>query len=78
MLRNTMSSISATLGIIDATKEGKQEGITAMVCTFNEEEWIELSLLSIKEIVDEYIVIDSSFDNTPHIIERLKMSMDSL
>jgi hypothetical protein len=71
MLRNTLATITTTLGIVKAEREGKADGITAMVCTFNEEEWIEPSLLSVKDLVDEYVVVDSSTDSTPKIVEKL-------
>lgn len=71
-IRNLLATISTSLGIVNAEKEGKENGVTAMVCSFNEEEWIRLSLLSIKDIVDEYLVIDSSTDKTPQIIEELR------
>ncbi len=72
LLRNVLSEISYRLGLINALKEGKENGITAMVCTYNEMEWVEPSLLSIRDLVDEYIVVDSSSDDTPRIIERLR------
>ena len=71
-IRNLLATITTSFGIVDAEKEGKENGITAMVCSFNEEEWIRLSLLSIKDIVDEYLVIDSSTDKTPQILEELR------
>ncbi|GAY26228.1 glycosyltransferases [Desulfurococcaceae archaeon AG1] len=43
-----------------------------MVAVYNEEEWIEPALLSIKDLVDEYVVFDSSSDNTPNIVMRLR------
>ncbi len=72
MLRNLLSELSFRLGLIDASREGKEDGITAMVCTYNEMEWVEPSLLSIKDLVDEYIVVDSSTDDTPRIVEKLR------
>lgn len=70
-LRNTVSEISHALGIYE--DPGKRpEGISAMVLTYNEEDWIEPSLLSIKDLVDEYIVADSSSDETPNTISRLR------
>ena len=55
-----------------ATSIGRPEGISAMVCTYNEEDWVEPSLLSIKDAVDEYVVIDSSSDQTANKISELK------
>ena len=69
MLRNFLSSIYYLLG---SCKSDKPEGITAMVCTYNEEDWVDISLLSIRELVNEYIVVDSSTDNTPQKILELK------
>jgi len=39
--------------------------------SYNEEDWIRYSLLSIKDLVYEYIVMDSSNDRTPEIIREL-------
>jgi len=50
----------------------KEDGVTAMVCTYNEEDWVDLSLLSIKDLVREIIVVDSSTDSTPVIINELR------
>jgi len=73
ILRNTISTISFSLRLIPyATSINRPEGISAMVCTRNDPEWLEPSLLSIKDLVDEYVVIDSSTDETPQIIENLR------
>ena len=72
-LRNILSSISINLKLVEpAHKINKDQGITAMICTYNEPDWIEPSLLSIKDLVDEYIIVDSSTDKTPNIIEKIK------
>ncbi len=71
-LRKLLSSISLTLGFIKpANTHGRKEGISAIVCTLNEADWVEPSLLSVKDLVNEYIVMDSSIDETPNIIMRL-------
>lgn len=73
LLRNIISSISYRLGLYEyADGTGRAEGISAMVCSYNEEDWIEPSLLSIKDLVDEYVVVDSSTDRTPQIVENIK------
>jgi len=54
-----------------ATSINRKSGISAMMCTMNEEDWIEPSILSIKDLVDEYVVIDSSTDHTPEIISEI-------
>ncbi len=72
LLRKLLSRTSLKLGIIKPSNTlGKEDGISAMVCTFNEADWIEPSILSIKDLVNEYVVIDSSIDETPDIIRRL-------
>jgi glycosyltransferase involved in cell wall biosynthesis len=43
-----------------------------MVCTYNEEDWVVEALLSAKELVDEYVVVDSSTDRTPELVMKLK------
>lgn len=71
-LRNLTSEIPYRMGFIPpATSVSKKEGISAMVCTMNEKEWVEPSILSVKDLVDEYIVIDSSTNSTPQIIENV-------
>jgi len=71
MLRNAISSLSFYLGVYD--DPGKRPlGISAMVVVYNEEDWVEPSLLSIKDLVDEYVVLDSSTDNTPKIIHSIR------
>lgn len=70
-LRNTVSEMAFRLKVIPpATSIDKEEGISATTCTMNEEDWIEPSMLSIKDLVDEYVVVDSSSDRTPEIIRR--------
>jgi glycosyltransferase involved in cell wall biosynthesis len=43
-----------------------------MVCTYNEEDWVVEALLSAKELVDEYVVVDSSTDRTPELVMKLR------
>ncbi len=52
---------------------GRPPGISAMVCSYNESEWIEASLLSAVDVVDEFIVVDSSRDETPEIARRVAL-----
>lgn len=52
---------------------GRPQGISAVVRVKNEEEWIEPSLLSVSDAVDELIVVDNgSTDRTPEILARLQ------
>ncbi len=72
-IRNIVSEIAFHLGYYEyADTTGRENCISAMVCTYNESDWIEPSLLSIADFVEEYIVVDSSFDETPQIIENLR------
>ncbi|MEM2576092.1 MAG: glycosyltransferase family A protein [Sulfolobales archaeon] len=41
------------------------------MCTYNEGEWVEPSMLSVKDFVDEYVVVDSSSDGTSGIFRRV-------
>ncbi len=43
-----------------------------MICVYNEPDWIIPSILSIKDVVNEFIVIDSSTDETSNYILELK------
>ncbi|MHA1754102.1 MAG: glycosyltransferase, partial [Candidatus Odinarchaeia archaeon] len=73
-LRNFVSEVAFRLKAVPpATSIKREDGISAMMCTMNEEDWVEPSMLSIKDLVDEYIVIDSSTDRTPEIISRVAM-----
>lgn len=71
LLRNMVSEIAFRIGYYEDPRS-RPQGITAMVITYNEEDWIEASLLSIKDLVDEYVIMDSSTDRTPEIVERVK------
>jgi len=70
-LRNIISEIYFRIGLYEDPRK-YPNGITAMVITYNEEDWVEPSILSVKDLVDEYVVMDSSTDKTPEIIEKIK------
>ncbi|MBS7646885.1 glycosyltransferase [Candidatus Bathyarchaeota archaeon] len=73
LLRNIASSMAFSLRLIPpATNVKRQDGISAITCTYNEEDWIEASLMSIKDLVNEILVLDSSTDRTPEIVEDLR------
>ncbi|MET1159999.1 MAG: glycosyltransferase [Thermoprotei archaeon] len=77
ILRSIMSELAFRLNLVPPANTIKREnGISAMVCTYNESDWIEPSLLSIKDLVDEYVVVDSSTDETPEIIKRIAEEHD--
>jgi len=72
LLRNIVSSLAFYLRLIPpANIVGRENGISAITCTYNEEDWIEVSLLSLKDLVNEIVVLDSSTDRNPDIIEEL-------
>lgn len=62
------------IGLI--SKPSRKNGISVMIRTRNEEEWIELSLLSIKDFADEIVVVDASSDRTPEIVEDTASKYD--
>lgn len=57
------------IGLI--SKPSRKNGISVMIGTKDEEEWIGLNLESLKDFADEIVVIDSSADRTPEIIEKV-------
>jgi glycosyltransferase involved in cell wall biosynthesis len=72
----TLNSYLPALGLIPKRKSHERKpGITAMVRVMNEP-WIIPSLLSLKDFVDEIVVIDSSTDETPKKIKDLQETTD--
>lgn len=68
----SICSYAPSLGIVPKPKKyNRKEGISALILLRNEP-WIEPSILSIKDTVDEYVIIDCSTDDTPKKIERIK------
>jgi glycosyltransferase involved in cell wall biosynthesis len=73
LLRKVLSEASFRLGFYAGpNSEGREFGVSAMVCTYNEEDWVVPALLSARGLVDEYVVVDSSTDRTPELINKLK------
>lgn len=69
LLRNILSSLAYYTGLYEHPEStGRPMGISALMCTHDEEDWIEPAILSVKNLVDEYVVVDSSSDRTPEII----------
>lgn len=69
LVRNVVSSLAFHCGLIPpANTLGREDGISALTCTYNEEDWVEVSLLSLKDLADEIVVLDSSTDRTPDIV----------
>lgn len=73
LLRNAMSTLFINLGLVEnATFIGKDDCVSAMVLTYNDSDWLEPSILSIKDLVYEYVIVDSSTDETPKILTELR------
>lgn len=69
LLRDLLSSVTYSLGLYE--RPSRPDGVSAIVISYNEEDWIRYFILSVRELVDEYIVMDSSTDRTPEIIREL-------
>lgn len=73
LLRNTISTLFVDLGLVEkASSIGKDDCVSAMVLTYNDPDWLEPSILSVKDLVYEYVVVDSSTDETPKILMELR------
>jgi glycosyltransferase involved in cell wall biosynthesis len=73
-----MLSVLPKLGLVKKPHFHK-DGISFIVPVKDEEEWIKSCLLSIEDVADEIIVVDSSIeDNTTKIIESLAESVDKI
>lgn len=71
-LVRTMVSLAPLVGLLEKP-EPRPNGISAIVRVKNEEDWTEPSLMSIKDAVEEIIVVDNgSTDRTPEILKRLE------
>ena len=70
-VRLIASHIYKYLGVKDKPSKYREFGVSAVIWSRNEEEWIEASMRSVKEIVDEYVLIDSSTDRTPEIAREV-------
>lgn len=63
------------LGLVESPL-ARPQGISAYMRVKNEEDWIEPSILSVKDAVDEVIVVDNgSTDRTLDILARLQQSL---
>jgi glycosyltransferase involved in cell wall biosynthesis len=68
-------SYAPALGVVPRPA-ARRQGITAVVRVKNEEEWIEASLLSVSDAVDELVVVDNgSTDRTPDVLARLARTL---
>jgi len=71
LLRNFLAELNFMLGSYEDPRS-RPFGVSAMVCTYNEEDWVIEALLSAKDLVDEYVVVDSSTDKTPELVMKLR------
>lgn len=70
LARICVGNLFWSLGAI--SKSHRENGISVIMRTRNDEEWLDLSLLSIKEFADEIIIIDrSSTNSTSKIVNSL-------
>ena len=69
-LTRELLSYLPLVGFIAPPGSFRPNGISLCVRTKNEE-WIDLSLQSVKEFADEIVVVDTSTDNTPDIIRQV-------
>ena len=69
-IRNSIVSVRAGLGLLP--RVDRPDCVSAPMRVRDEEWWIEPSILSIKDLVDEYVIMDASTDRTPEIIEELR------
>ncbi|NPA98082.1 MAG: glycosyltransferase family 2 protein [Crenarchaeota archaeon] len=70
LVRRMYAGLAKTLRIIDPPSKYRPPGISALIVSYNEEDWIEDSMESISELIDEYVVVDSSTDSTPEKARR--------
>src|SRR5206468_4324132 len=71
LLRRLLSNVSHT-GVVPPPSMFRPYGISALMTGKNEEDWVETSLLSIVNFVDEVVVADhGSEDDTAEIMERV-------
>jgi len=70
-LRRFLSQ-SAYLGLVPSPATLRPPGVSAITLARNEEDWIETSVISVMNAVDEILVADNgSVDSTPDILVRL-------
>jgi len=69
-LTRGISSFLPSLDLVAHSGSFKPNGISLMLRTKNEE-WIDLSLRSVKEFADEVVIVDASTDDTPSIIRKV-------
>lgn len=72
-----MSTLFINLRLVEkASLIDKDNCVSAMVLTYNDPNWLEPSILLVKDLVYEYVVVDSSTDETPKILVELRDTYD--
>ncbi len=67
-----MASYATYAGVIPAPTRFRPYGISALVTARNEEDWVETSIVSVLDFVDEVLAVDhASEDSTPEIMEEM-------
>ena len=69
-IRNSIVGVRAGLGLLP--RVDRPNCVSTLMRVRDEEWWIEPSILSVKDLVNEYVIMDASTDRTPEIIERLR------
>ena len=69
-IRNSIVSVRAGLGLLP--RVDRPNCVSSLMRVKDEEWWIEPSILSIKDLVHEYVIMDASTDRMPEIIEELR------
>ncbi|MGC9072345.1 MAG: glycosyltransferase family 2 protein [Acidilobus sp.] len=73
---NALAAIATGLHLVDARGEGRGPGVSAMVITYNDPDWLWTSLRGAAEVADEVIVVDSSDD--PEALGVLERAREEL
>lgn len=68
----TLLSIAPKIGVVAKASGFKRSGISAVIRVKNEEDWIRPSILSIKDFVEEILIVDNgSTDGTLDVVEQV-------
>ncbi len=66
ILRRVLSKTALLLGVLKPSP--RPNCVTAMICSFNDPDWVKPSISTIADVVDEIVLVDSSTDNTPKLV----------
>mgnify|MGYP001770680910 CR=1 FL=1 len=71
---NAVAAVATWLGLVSSRREGRPRGVSATVITYDDPDWLWLSLRAASEVAEEVLVIDSSdpWDETLEVLERAR------